>query len=94
MPAGPVEARRPPTETRAALTELIGAKPADQDLYRLRGSEAELALDFAAAEADWRKYAELLPDRRAGQAALADFYHPRAAGRGDPGPGCGRSVLP
>jgi Flp pilus assembly protein TadD len=73
LPAGDVEARRPPAETRPALTELIAAKPTDAQLYRLRASEAELALDFTAAEADWRKYAELAHD----YLALADFYHRR-----------------
>ena len=73
LPAGDVEARRPPAETRPALTELIAAKPTDAQLYRLRASEAELALDFTAAEADWRKYAELSRV----YLALADFYHRR-----------------
>jgi Flp pilus assembly protein TadD len=77
LPAGPVEARRPPAETRPALTELIAASPTSAELYRLRASEGELALDFTAAEADWRKYAQLYTDRAAGYLALADFYHRR-----------------
>ena len=77
LPAGAVEARRPPAETRPALAELIAARPTSADLYRLRASEAELALDFTAAEADWRKYAQLHADRAASYLALADFYHRR-----------------
>jgi Flp pilus assembly protein TadD len=77
LPAGPVEARRPPAETRPELTELIAARPTSAELYRLRASEAELALDFTAAEADWRKYAQLDADHAAGNLALADFYHRR-----------------
>ena len=34
-------------------------------------SEAELQLDFAAAEADWQKYAQTAQDPTEGQLALA-----------------------
>ncbi|HUQ91052.1 MAG TPA: hypothetical protein VM120_05165, partial [Bryobacteraceae bacterium] len=71
LPGGSVNVRRPPTETRAELTTLIHATPAQADLYSLRAREAELLLDFGAAEADWKKYAELSKDRL----ALADYYH-------------------
>ena len=77
LPSGPIDARRPPAETRPALTELIAAKPGNAELYRLRASEAELSLDFVAAETDWRKYAQLHADHAAGFLALADFYHRR-----------------
>jgi Flp pilus assembly protein TadD len=73
LPSGEVDARRPPAETRAELSKRIAAAPADQQLYRLRASEAELALDFTAAEADWKTYARLGKD----PLALADFYHRR-----------------
>jgi len=44
-------------------------------LYRLRAQEAEVALDFAAAEADWKNYAANATDRYSAQIELADFYH-------------------
>ncbi len=77
LPAGPVLVRRPPAEARQALSLMITASPNDARLYELRAREAELLLDFAAAESDWKKHAELAPDRAAGQIALADFYHRR-----------------
>ena len=73
LPGGTIDGRRPPRETRAALTERIAAAPKDAALYRLRAGEAELALDFPAAEADWKEYATLTGDR----IALADYYHRR-----------------
>ena len=76
-PNGAVATRRPPRETRPALTALIAATPANADLYRLRASEAELDLDFPGAEADWQKYAQTLTDPADGQLALAQFYHRR-----------------
>ncbi len=77
MPGGPVAVRRPPAEARAALTQLIAATPADAELHALRARESEAQLDFAAAEQDWRRFAELAPDKAAGQLALADFYNRR-----------------
>lgn len=69
-----VQARRPPVETRPALAKLISAAPAEAGLYSLRALEAEQQLDFAAAEADWVRYAQLAPDKFEGSIALADFY--------------------
>ena len=40
-PNGPVGTRRPPRETRPALTSLIAASPGNAELYRLRAGEAE-----------------------------------------------------
>ncbi len=77
MPGGPVAVRRPPAEARAALTKLIAATPADAELHALRARESEAQLDFAAAEQDWRRFAEIAPDKAAGQLALADFYNRR-----------------
>jgi thioredoxin-like negative regulator of GroEL len=77
MPGGPVAVRRPPQETRDALSKLIAATPAEADLVALRAQAAEEQLDFAAAEQDWTKFAELSADKAAGQLALADFYHRR-----------------
>jgi tetratricopeptide (TPR) repeat protein len=72
-----ITGRRPPSETRPALTNLIASAPNDADLYSLRALEAERQLDFAAAEEDWRKYAELAADKFAGNTGLAGFYHRR-----------------
>ena len=46
-------------------------------LYRLRAQEAEVALDFVAAEADWKAYAQNAADPYSAQLELADFYHRR-----------------
>jgi Tfp pilus assembly protein PilF len=77
MAGGPVRVRRSPAEIRASLTKLIAETPSDAGLYPLRAHEAEEVLDFAAAEADWKKCSELAADKGAGQLALADFYHRR-----------------
>lgn len=77
MPGGPVPVRRPPAEARASLTQLIAATPTDGELHALRARESEAQLDFAAAEQDWRRFADLAADKTAGQLALADFYHRR-----------------
>jgi hypothetical protein len=77
MPGGSVPIRRPPAETRPALTHLISGAPRDAMLYRFRAQEAEVALDFTAAEADWKTYAQTAADPYAAQIELADFYHRR-----------------
>ena len=77
MPGSAVSIRRPPAETRPALSERITAAPGNATLYRLRARESELALDFPAAEADWKVYAESAPDPVQGHLELADFYHRR-----------------
>src|SRR6476646_5372595 len=69
LPEGVIDGRRPPAETRAELSRKIAATPADPLLHRLRASEAELALDFTAAESDWKAAHDSM--------ALADFYHRR-----------------
>jgi tetratricopeptide (TPR) repeat protein len=69
VPAGAIEVLRPPKETRAELSKLIAASPADTDLYALRAREDELQLDFNAAESDWKKTGSFTD--------LADFYHRR-----------------
>ncbi len=77
LPDGAVEVRRPPSETRPALTQLIAAHPSEAALYRLRAQEAELQLDFAPAEADWRRYVSLSRDSGAAWLELADYYDRR-----------------
>jgi len=46
-------------------------------LYFLRALEGEQQLDFTAAEADWKSFAEKSADKAAAQLSLADFYHRR-----------------
>ena len=58
LPGGTVQFRRPPSETRPALGDLIKAQPKNADLYSLRALEDEQQLDFTAAESDWKMYAE------------------------------------
>jgi hypothetical protein len=48
LPGGPVQFRRPPSETRPALSDLIKAQPKNADLYSLRALEDEQQLDFTA----------------------------------------------
>jgi tetratricopeptide (TPR) repeat protein len=77
LPGGEVLFRRPPRETRPALGELIKKQPKDAELYCLRALEDEQQLDFAAAESDWKLYADNSSNKSAAQIALADFYHRR-----------------
>ena len=77
LPGGEVLFRRPPSETRPALGELLKKQPADVELYSLRALEDEEQLDFAAAETDWKSYGEKSADKSAAQLLLADFYRRR-----------------
>ena len=64
---------------RRCVTE--GREPTQgfsQSLRKADGwGEAEMALDFVAAEADWKTYAERASGGYAAQIELADFYHRR-----------------
>ncbi|MBZ5603051.1 MAG: hypothetical protein LAO79_12155, partial [Acidobacteriia bacterium] len=77
LPGGAVPVRRPPKDTTADLTKLIATSPNDAELYSLRALEAEQNLDFATAEADWKKYIETAKDKGEARLALSDFYHRR-----------------
>ena len=77
LPNGAVAFRRPPSETRPALGELIKGQPHNAELYSLRALEDEQQLDFTAAESDWKAYVENSSDKAGAQLALADFYHHR-----------------
>ena len=77
LPNGGVAFRRPPSETRPALGELIKSQPHSAELYSLRALEDEQQLDFTAAESDWRSYVENSSDKPSAQLALTDFYHRR-----------------
>ncbi len=76
LPGGEVLFRRPPRETVPALTALeqTGKSAA---LYSLRALEEEQALDFDAAEHDWKTWAEQSSDPVAAHLDLADFYDRR-----------------
>jgi len=69
--------RKSPAETRAALTAQIQAQATEARLYYLRAREAELQLDFAAAEADLAKYIELVPNKQPAWAEKANYHHRR-----------------
>ena len=77
LPGGEVAFRSPPSETRPALGELLKKQPGDAELYSLRALEDEEQLDFTAAEADWKAFAEKSTDKPAAQLTVADFYHRR-----------------
>jgi thioredoxin-like negative regulator of GroEL len=77
LPDGAIETRRPPAETRPALTQLINANPKEAALYKLRAQEAELQLDFVAAESDWGRYVQLSSNSGAAWLELADYFHRR-----------------
>jgi cellulose synthase operon protein C len=77
LPYGEVLFRRPPAETRPALGVLIAQHPGNAELYSLRALEDEQQLDFSAAEADWKLYADNASNKIAAQWDLAYFYHRR-----------------
>ncbi len=77
MPSGAVNVRRPPRESRAALNDLIARTPTNNVLVAMRARTEEEQLDFAAAEQDWQRYVQLVPDKTAGLFELADFYRRR-----------------
>jgi len=76
MPVGKVLGLRPPREATPLLSELIVRQPS-AELYSLRALNEEAALDVVAAEADWKKYTEAVPDRIQAEWSLADFYKRR-----------------
>jgi tetratricopeptide (TPR) repeat protein len=77
LPGGDVLYRRSPRETRPELTTLLGANPNKSALYALRGLEDERALDFDAAEKDWRTWAQKADDPAGANLDLANFYERR-----------------
>ncbi|HUL16691.1 MAG TPA: hypothetical protein VLV88_11885 [Terriglobales bacterium] len=77
LPGGEVMHRRPPSETRPALGALITQQPKNAELYSLLALEDEQQLDFASAEADWKKYVEASSNKAEAEIGLADFYHRR-----------------
>ncbi|HEY0759091.1 MAG TPA: hypothetical protein VGD59_07545 [Acidisarcina sp.] len=77
LPGGEVLFRRSPRETRPALTDLLKRSDKAASLYSLRALEDEQALDFAAAEQDWKAWADGADDKLAANLDLADFYERR-----------------
>jgi cellulose synthase operon protein C len=77
LPGGNVPFRRPPRETRPALSDLLKTQPRNSELYSLRALEDEQQLDFTAAESDWKSYVDNSSEKIGAQLALADFYHRR-----------------
>lgn len=73
MPGGKVLGPRPPHEAVQLLSNVIQQQPL-AELYSLRAMNEEAALDFTAAEADWKKNVESSKSRIAAELALADFY--------------------
>jgi tetratricopeptide (TPR) repeat protein len=68
---------RPPAEAVPALSALVAKNPADAQLYALRAHSEEEALDFTAAERDWKAVVTHAQDVAAAETQLADFYHRR-----------------
>jgi tetratricopeptide (TPR) repeat protein len=77
LPGGEALYRRSPRETRPELTVLINNSQKSAALYSLRALEDEQALDFVAAERDWKTWAEKADDKAAANLDLADFYERR-----------------
>jgi cellulose synthase operon protein C len=77
LPGGDVAFRRPPSETRPALGDLLKKQPGNAELYSLRALEDEQQLDFTAAEGDWKNFVGKAADKYAAQLSLADFYNRR-----------------
>jgi len=77
LPGGEALYRRSPRETRPELATLINSSQKSAALYSLRAMEDEQALDFAAAEKDWKTWAEKADDKAAANLDLADFYERR-----------------
>jgi tetratricopeptide (TPR) repeat protein len=68
---------RPPKEAQGELAKLIAGAPDDSQLYALRAQTDEAALDFAAAEADWKQSVARSKDAVNAKLELADFYRRR-----------------
>ena len=74
LPTGDVLYQRPPQESRPEIEKLLSSGGAEAALYSLRALQDEQALDFAAAEKDWKLWVEHASDRVAAELDLAGFY--------------------
>jgi cellulose synthase operon protein C len=68
---------RPPAESRTDLSVLVQKSPSDPELYAIRARVGEQALDFTAAEQDWKSYVTHVKDIPAAQLELANYYDRR-----------------
>ncbi len=68
---------RPPKEAQTELARLITTTPDDAQLYSLRAQSDESALDFAAAETDWKLAVQHSKDPVNAKLQLAAYYHRR-----------------
>ena len=71
---------RPPAEARKQLNPLVAATPNAAELYALRAHVEEQALDFDAAEQDWKSFVAHAQDKTQSGFELADYYHRRNLG--------------
>ena len=71
---------RPPKEAQAELQKLLAQNAQQAELYNLKAREDEQALDFAAAEVDWKAYAAHAKDPLQAKLQLAAYYHRRLQG--------------
>lgn len=74
LPGGDFLFRKPPQEAGAALERLTANAGSDATLWQLRALEDERALDFAAAERDWKTWVARSSDKPAAELDLANFY--------------------
>jgi len=65
---------RPPKEAQAELQKLLAQTAQQAELYSLKAREDEQALDFTAAEADWKAYAAHAKDPLPAKLQLAAYY--------------------
>ena len=79
LPGVEVMYPRPPAESVAALGKLVDSAPNEAALLSLRAHGEESALDFPAAERDWKAYAAKAADKGAAGMELAAFYGRRLA---------------
>ncbi len=77
LPKSAVAFRRPPSESRIALTDSLKSQPRNAELYALRALADEQALDFTGAESDWKVFVENSQDKVEAQLTFADFYRRR-----------------
>jgi hypothetical protein len=71
---------RPPAEARNELNGLLKSKSDAAQLYSLRAHTEEQALDFSAAEQDWKSFVAHATGKQTAELELADFYHRRVEG--------------
>ena len=77
LPMAQILYPRPPMEAQGELARLITGTPADSALYALRARADENALDFSAAETDWKLYVTKAADPGNARLELADYYQRR-----------------